>query len=228
MADDVFPRRNLPDLAENWGRDVEKRIVATDAEVASLKQFTQAQNRSNASSLEVLAGQIQAVEEAQEEIRVAQAAIVAAQADITSTQNSIIATQNFLSTQTVYSAKGTEDTWSGTPGGTVWLPFSSTYDCSVSVTTGSAGRLLIQASANLMAGGGINTLMGIEVVGQVGPSVPSPFTSYVTDSVAGVTRVAVFAGSANTNYTVRIRRGVQGGGAGGAVWAVQTLAVTRS
>lgn len=225
---DVFPRRNLPDHAEMWGREVESRVTDVGGKVEIVGQQVQSLNRNTASSLSLLADQITKLEEAQEDIRIAQANIVAAQADIVATQNSIISTQNFLSTQTVYSSKSSEDTYSGTPGGTVWLPFSSTYDCSVSVTTGSAGRLLIQASANLMAGGGINTLMGIEVVGEVGPSVPSPFTSYVTNSVAGVTRVAVFGGSANTTYTVRIRRGVQGTTSGGAVWAVQTLAVTRS
>lgn len=219
--DDVFPRRNLPGNADVWGREVETRIDTVSQGIQTLRQSSQAQNRSNASSLEVLAAQVRAVE-------AAQADIVAAQDAITATQNSIIATQNFLSTQTVYSAKGTEDNYTGTPGGTVWMAFNTTYDCSVSVTTGSAGRLLIQASANLMAGGGVNTLMGIEVVGEVGPSVPSTFTSYVTQSVAGVTRIAVFSGAANTTYTVRIRRGVQGSTAGAAVWAVQTLAVTRS
>lgn len=218
---DVFPRRNLPDLAEQWGREVEGRVSAVGTAIDIANQNVQSLNRNTASSLEVLATQIRAVEAAQEEIEQAQADIVATQAEITQTTN-------FLSTQTVYSAKSTEDTYAGTPGGTVWMGFDSTYDCSVSVTTGPAGRLLIMASANLMAGGGVNGLMGIEVVGQVGPSVPSTFTSYVTDSVAGVTRVAVFSGSANTTYTVRIRRGVQGSTGGAAVWAVQTLAVTRS
>lgn len=228
MADDVFPRRNLPDLAENWGREVEKRIGEVDSQIVSLRQFTQSQNRSNASSLEVLAEQIRAVEQAQEEIRVAQVDIVAAQADIVAAQNSIVATQNFLASQTLYTSRGTEDTYTGTPGGTVWMGYDTTYDCSLSVATGNAGRLLIMASANLMAGGGVNTIMGIEVVGQVSPSVPSPYSAYVTDSVAGVSRIAVFIGSPNTTYTVRIRRGVQGSSAGASVWAVQTLAVTRS
>lgn len=225
---DVFPRRNLPGDSDIWGREVETRIDEVETAIGITRQGVHSQNRNTASSLEVLAGQIRAVEEAQEQIRDTQAGIIAAQADIVAAQADIVATTNFLATQTVYSAKGTEDNYTGTPGGTVWMGFDSTYDCSVSVTTGSAGRLLIQASANLMAGGGVNTLMGIEVVGQVGPSVPSTFTSYVTQSVAGVTRIAVFNGSANTTYTVRIRRGVQGSSAGSSVWAVQTLAVTRS
>lgn len=218
---DVFPRRNLPGDAEQWGREVEKRVAAVDSTLESVQQSVQGQNRNTASSLSVIAAQIEKIEQTQAQIQAAQADIIAAQAEI-------VATSNFLATQTVSDSRVTETTYSGTPGGTVWLPYDGTYDCALDVTTGSAGKLLIQASANLMAGGGVNCLMAIEVVGQVAPAVPSPFTSYVTDSVAGVTRVAVAGLVANTTYTVRIRRGVSGTTGGAAIWGVQTLTVTRS
>jgi len=65
---DVFPRRNLPGDAEQWGREVEKRVAAVDSTLESVQQSVQGQNRNIASSLSVLAEQIAAIREAQEEI----------------------------------------------------------------------------------------------------------------------------------------------------------------
>lgn len=65
---DVFPRRNLPGEAEQWGRDVEGRIQSADAALESIQQSLQGQNRNTASSLSVLAEQIRAIREAQDEI----------------------------------------------------------------------------------------------------------------------------------------------------------------
>jgi hypothetical protein len=56
---DVFPRRNLPPLAEQWGREVENRVVSSEGAIESLQQGLSGQNRNTASSLAVIAQQIQ-------------------------------------------------------------------------------------------------------------------------------------------------------------------------
>lgn len=213
---DVFPRRNLPGDADNWGRIAEDRITGLDGSIVQLRQGLQSQNRNTASSLEVLAGQIKAVEDAQAEIRVAQAAI--------------IATTNFLSTQTYSDARSNQDMFTGTNSGTTWHAFNSTYDCSVTLTTGAAGRLLIQATSNLIVGD-LTALLGIEVVGVIGPTFPGPYSTYLssnTGAAAGVSRSVVAQLSANTSYTVRTRRGTLGNATGSTGWASTSLVVTRS
>lgn len=220
---DIYPRRNLPGDADVWGRTVEVRQDSTEMSVEMLQQSVQGQNRNTASSLQVLAGQIKAVQDAQAAIIVTQAQIQAAQADI-------VATTNFLSTQTVASSKSTLSQYTGTTSSLVWEGFDGTYDAAVSVTTGSAGQLLIQGSATLLSSN-TTSILGIEVVGQIGPSYPGPYSTYVSTLSAassGVTRVVVFTGSANTTYTVRLRRGRDGSGTGAAMWRDQTLVVTRS
>lgn len=220
---DIYPRRNLPGDADVWGRTVEVRQDSTEMSVEMLQQSVQGQNRNTASSLQVLAGQIKAVQDAQAAIIVTQAQIQAAQADI-------VATTNFLSTQTVASSKSTLSQYTGTTSSLVWEGFDGTYDAAVSVTTGSAGQLLIQGSATLLSSN-TTSILGIEVVGQIGPSYPGPYSTYVSTLSAassGVTRAVVFTGSANTTYTVRLRRGRDGSGTGAAMWRDQTLVVTRS
>lgn len=220
---DIYPRRNLPGDADVWGRTVEVRQDSTEMSVEMLQQSVQGQNRNTASSLQVLAGQIKAVQDAQAAIIVTQAQIQAAQADI-------VATTNFLSTQTVASSKSTLSQYTGTTSSLVWESFDGTYDAAVSVTTGGAGQLLIQGSATLLSSN-TTSILGIEVVGQIGPSYPGPYSTYVSTLSAassGVTRAVVFTGSANTTYTVRLRRGRDGSGTGAAMWRDQTLVVTRS
>lgn len=219
---DVFPRRNLPDDASQWGRAVEKRTEDTEAGVVAVQQSLQSLNRNTASSLETLANQIQEIEAAQDELEAQQALIQAQQA-------SIIATQTFLATQTVADAKSTLDQITGNPGSITWYGYNSTYDCAVSVTTGSAGRLIIQASATLLSSG-LTSVLGIEVVGVVGPAYPGPYSTYQSDTAAsssGVARIVVVDLTPNTTYTVRTRRGASGS-SGTAMWRDQTLVVTRS
>lgn len=220
---DIYPRRNLPGDADVWGRTVETKQESAETSIEMLQQAVQGQNRNTASSLQVLAGQIKAVQDAQ-------AAIVLTQAQIQAAQVDILATTNFLSSQTVASSKSTLDQFTGVTSSLTWESFDGTYDASVSVTTGSAGRLLIQGSATLLSSG-TTSILGIEVVGQVGPAYPGPYSTYVTALSAassGVTRVVVFTGAANTTYTVRLRRGRDGSGSGAAMWRDQTLVVTRS
>lgn len=226
-ATDVFPRRNLPGDADKWGRAHDERVVAVETAVQITGQEVQSLNRNTASSLAIQASQIKAVQAAQAAIEINQAEIRAAQADIVAAQSSIIATTNFLSTQTIADAKSSADGYTGSNSGTAWRAFDSTYDCTVTATTGSAGKLLISASANLTAGG-LSALIGIEIVGVTGPDFPGPYSTYVTDASAGVTRVVVGTVSPNTTYTVRTRRGINGSTSGAIVWRDQTLVVTRS
>lgn len=58
MSTDVFPRRNLPDEAEEWGRKVEERIVALEGVGQVLGGKAQGVNRTQASSLQDLAQQL--------------------------------------------------------------------------------------------------------------------------------------------------------------------------
>lgn len=55
---DVFPRRNLPDEAEPWGREHDKRVIALETGLDSLQKGLQGQNRNTASSLASLGDQI--------------------------------------------------------------------------------------------------------------------------------------------------------------------------
>lgn len=56
--DDIFPRRNLPGPAEQWGRTVENRIRKAEVTLETLDQFSQSANRNTASSLSTLGAQI--------------------------------------------------------------------------------------------------------------------------------------------------------------------------
>lgn len=220
---DVFPRRNLPGEAEQWGRAHDDRVMALESGLETVAQSVQGQNRNTASSLSVIADQVKKIADQQDQIVAQQAALAAQQA-------SIIATTNFLASQTVSDSKNTLDQFSGSNSGVNWSGFDSTYDCSVTVTTGSAGKLLIMASATLLSSN-LTSILAIEIVGIVGPSYPGEFSTYVSTLSAassGVTRAVVANLLPNTTYTVRTRRGRDGSGSGAAMWRDQTLTVTRS
>lgn len=55
---DVFPRRNLPDDAEPWGREHDNRVLSLENTVGTIKTSLLGQNRNNASSIQVLADQV--------------------------------------------------------------------------------------------------------------------------------------------------------------------------
>lgn len=217
---DVFPRRNLPGEAEQWGRAVEDRVTTLELATGSNAQGLAGQNRNTASSLSVIAQQLDAIQQTQAELQ-------QAQTELANQQDQILATTTFLSTQTESDSKSTLS--QETTSGTGWMGFNSTYDCSISVTTGSAGRLLIQASATLLSSG-LTSILGIEIVGVTGPTYPGPYSTYVStlsSASSGVSRSVVASLSANTTYTVRLRRGWDGG-SGVVMWRDQTLVVTRS
>lgn len=58
---DVFPRRDLPGKADGWGRVLETRTVSNEESIQALQQGLAGQNRNTASSLAVIAQQIQAL-----------------------------------------------------------------------------------------------------------------------------------------------------------------------
>lgn len=55
---DVFPRRNLPPEAEQWGREVEKRVQGAEQALEISQQSLSGLNRNTASSLSVLGAQV--------------------------------------------------------------------------------------------------------------------------------------------------------------------------
>ena len=59
---DVFPRRNLPGAAEEWGRTVEQRIRGVEYAAITNRQSTSGLNRTTASNLEELSRQIAELE----------------------------------------------------------------------------------------------------------------------------------------------------------------------
>ena len=224
---DVFPKSNLPDDAIPWGRAHDTRVIDLETRLEIANQSIQGQNRNTASSLAVIAGQLQRISDQQELLAAQQDQLVSQQEALAAQQASLSSTINFLATQTVSDSRASADGYTGGNSGTTWRGFDGTYDCGVTVTTGAAGRLLIQASANLTAGG-LTALIGIEIVGVTGPSFPGPYSTYLTNASAGVTRVVTATLSANTAYTVRLRRGINGDTSGSLAWRDQTLSVTRS
>jgi uncharacterized coiled-coil protein SlyX len=56
---DVFPRRNLPGEAEEWGREVEDRVRRVEYALAGQQQGLSSANRTSASSLQELSRQLQ-------------------------------------------------------------------------------------------------------------------------------------------------------------------------
>lgn len=226
---DVFPRSNLPDLAIPWGRAHDDRVLALESGLEIVTQSVQGQNRNAASSLAVIAAQVQKIADQQETLIAQQAELASQQAQLSSQQATLTATVNFLATQTVSDSKDTSDFYSGSPGGLSWMGYNATFDCAVAVTTGSAGRLVIQASSNLLSSG-LAAIIGIEIVGITGPSWPGPYSMAVTATsaaAAGSSRTVLAALAPNTTYTVRLRRGVSGT-SGDVQWGSQTLVVTRS
>ena len=210
---DVFPPWNAPDLMVPWSRAVQDRIVAAEEQISVLQQSVSGQNRNSASSLGSLADQIRNIS--------------AVQVDIQAQQAQLAATSEFLRTQTSSVTRSTSDSFTGASGGTTWRGFDPNIDCAITATTGPAGRLLIQASANLSAGG-ITALLAIEIVGVTGPSFPGPYSTYITNASAGVSRIVAAELAPNTAYTVRLRRGYSDIASGVVVWRDQSLVVTRS
>lgn len=215
---DVYPRRNLPGEAEEWGRTVETRTDENSNALESLALSVAGQNRSTASSLEAIAAQLTAIQ--------------SVQTSILATQQAQAQTLQFLQTQSQFTNRDTIITWTGSMAGSVvWEGFNGTYDCEIGVTTGSSGRILVKPSARLVnVGGTASPILAVEVVGVTGPDFPvGAGNIYLGMSGAVVTsREVQYTLSPNTAYTVRTRRGRLGTGSGlECNWGYQSLGVTR-
>lgn len=57
-VDDVYPRRNLPASAENWGRTIESEVKSSLDGLRILRQDVSGQNRATAASLQELSNQL--------------------------------------------------------------------------------------------------------------------------------------------------------------------------
>lgn len=227
---DIFPRSNLPDDAVPWGRAHDTRVMALESGLEGVSQSVQGQNRNSASSLAVIAQQLQKLADQQAVLTAQQAQLTAQQASLTSQQATLTSTVNFLATQTVYNAKSVEYIYSGSNSGDSWFGFDPTYDCELTVQTGAAGKLLLQVTSNVLAGGR-TTLMGIEIVGVTSPYVGSEFVTYLTGDTpiaSGISRSVLASLGSNSSYTVRTRRGIRGSTAGVNGWSSTTLVATRS
>lgn len=148
-------------------------------------------------------------------------AIALSQAGIIATQDAQIA---FLNSQTVNQSKGTGTSYTGPNTLVTWQAFNATWDCSVAVTTAASGQIVIQGSMSI-ASGGFTGLLGIEIVGVVGPAYPSEFSAWA--SVGTASRGLVASLAPNTAYTIRLRRGIDGSASGTVTWGYQSLIVTK-
>ena len=92
---DVFPLRNLPTDAEEWGRTVEDRIYQAENALSGSKQSLAGLNRATGSTLENLAYQIQEVQGLYEAIP------IATQRTATATNFSVPSTGNWNSIASV-------------------------------------------------------------------------------------------------------------------------------
>lgn len=218
---DVFPRRNLPPDAEQWGRTLETKAVSNEQGIEIVGQQVQSLNRNMASSLEVLAGQITDLAAQQQLLKDQQVALQVQ-------QNTLTSTINFLSSQTLYDQKGGSS--GGSKGGLgagdfAYESFSGTYDCSLSVTTADSGKLLISVGAAITASGG-GAGVGPEIVGVSSPTFVDSATAG-DGAAVGASRSVVVSLAANTTYTVRTRRWWYGTTSQFVSYQAASLVVTR-
>lgn len=209
-VDDVYPRRNLPGTAEDWGRALETDVVGTKKALEIVGQNIGAQNRATAASLQELSRQLAAISQAQTEIEAA--------------QSGILATQNFLLNQTQYGEKtGGSGGVRGATGGITLEAYDSGQDVSLSVTTSSTGILAVTVSS-LLVSFGSTAGCGVEVVGV---SSPDLFKSVsVRDATLSASRQSLLTLSPNTTYTIRSRRWYDGPG-GTVAYSYSGLTVTK-
>lgn len=218
---DVFPRRNLPGDAEQWGRDVEGRVVDLSTGQEILGQQLQSQNRNTASNLAVMAAQIQTLGEQQEALEAQQVALAAQNATLQSTIN-------FLSTQTLYDQRTTSSGGSKGAlgaGAFAYEAFDPTYDCEIVVTTASSGKLLLSSGGSITSSGG-GAGIGPEVVGGSLPDFNTSATAG-NGSAVGASRSILVTVSPNTTYTIRTRRWWYGTTAQFVSYQAASLVVTR-
>lgn len=178
---EVFPRRNLPELAEQWGRRMEDAVTANTTSIDILRQSLQGQNRNTASSLATLASQIQAIQVTQQGL-----------ADVVSDlSDTVVLLQN---ASTSYYADAGATTWSIATGD--WASGSLP-----SVTaTSLSGRFRITVSAGVAGGDLIATFSatGFARTRALGS------TSAAVRARLGVAGGVSFVGSASKSWVIEL------------------------
>lgn len=118
MADKVFPPRNLPGLADNWGREVQNETLALRREILSTNQNIGNLSRSTGGQLAVISVQLDTIANQQAAINTQQSAIVAQQAEIASQQAELVARSSV--TQSLSNLSVSASAPPSTPGSVNW------------------------------------------------------------------------------------------------------------
>lgn len=144
---DVYPKRNLPGEAEQWGRTIENDQVSLKKVVQGLRNSISALARSVSSSLSSIADQINRIASQQEELANAQEDIV----DLLSTQT-VTHTRN-ATVQPFTPPTGTSAVVCSTPSVPIPEGYTSvdvflTAQASAYNTSGAAGYLYCQLDLN--------------------------------------------------------------------------------
>jgi hypothetical protein len=228
-VDDVYPRRNLPGSAEEWGRTVESEVKDAQRSIIQISQDVQGQNRSTAASLEAIARQLDAIAAAQEALAEQQALLAAQQVALASTQTELANQVSFLQNASVTQTKNSAvNATRGASGGITLEGYDPTYDCSLSLTSSSTGILEVTVGGQLTGSDGISAVVGYEVSwagGSIG--VDWPRCAAAGGGLATTSRVSLINVPANTPLTVTTRRGYTGGTGGLVVWGYCSLIVSK-
>jgi hypothetical protein len=91
---DVFPRRNLPNEAEDWGRKVEGRVEGSEKSVQALEQTVGNINRGISGQLTSIGQQIQQIGTILTTLQTQQATLTAQQATLSQQQSDLAALVN--------------------------------------------------------------------------------------------------------------------------------------
>lgn len=92
MSEDVFPRRNLPNAAEPWGRKHDDVVRAHGRRITNLELSTRGNNRANAGQLGVIGRQLEALALQQDQLS-AQQGQLSTQQDQLSDQQTLLQSQ---------------------------------------------------------------------------------------------------------------------------------------
>lgn len=104
---EVFPRRNLPGSAEQWGRIVEGRIEGVETVLESLGQSVTSQNRTTAASLQLLGSQVDDLATVANDLALTQNSLSQTQSDLADTIQDVADLQAAMPTPAVFNNTGT-------------------------------------------------------------------------------------------------------------------------
>lgn len=215
MADPTPPANDI--------RIITDQLAALSRRVSDLERPSGTQNFQAVANLQIALNELAAQ---QATLEAQQNTLEAQQLELGDTVGDLAATVAFLQGQTVYAANA--GGMGGVRTGSVGInyeSYSGTYDCSLSVTTGASGKLLISTGAVVLSSGG-GAGVGPEIVGVLLPS--HPHSMFVGGGpTAGASRTFLASLTANTTYTIRSRRWWYGSTSQTVLYENSTLAVTR-